>query len=237
MASDWQSTACILCECNCGIVVQLEGRTLAKIRGDKEHPASQGYTCNKALRLDHYQNNRSRLTSPMRRRPDSSYEEIDRTLRSPRSPRASKDPRHVRRRQSPLLRRRRPGKRSGRWLCRRVLESIGARYRSMRWRRSNRRAWIDAHLYGGHTRGEFEHAEGVGLRRGEPVDVAEPPVPRTVLDGSPRIRLVRGSSSILYHRYAKMADFIAGTARNDAWCLAAMAEVGVGKSLQRRVSR
>ena len=70
-------TACILCECNCGIVVQLEGRKLAKIRGDKEHPASQGYTCNKALRLDHYQNNSSRLTSPMRRRPDGSYEEID----------------------------------------------------------------------------------------------------------------------------------------------------------------
>ena len=54
--ADWQSTACILCECNCGIVVQLEGRTLSKIRGDKAHPASQGYTCNKALRLDHYQN-------------------------------------------------------------------------------------------------------------------------------------------------------------------------------------
>src|SRR5258705_265449 len=77
MVGDWQSTACILCECNCGIVVQLDGRNLAKIRGDKDHPASQGYTCNKALRLDHYQNNGNRLTSPMRRRPDGSYEEID----------------------------------------------------------------------------------------------------------------------------------------------------------------
>ena len=57
--------------------MQLDGRKLAKIRGDKDHPASQGYTCNKALRLDHYQNNRNRLTSPMRRRPDGSYEEID----------------------------------------------------------------------------------------------------------------------------------------------------------------
>ena len=77
MTGDWQPTACILCECNCGIVVQTEGRTLAKIRGDKNHPGTQGYTCNKALRLDHYQNNRTRLTSPMRRRPDGSYEEID----------------------------------------------------------------------------------------------------------------------------------------------------------------
>ncbi len=82
MSADWQPTACILCECNCGIVVQTsvqDGgvRTLARIRGDKDNPASQGYTCNKALRLDHYQNNRARLTSPMRRRPDGSYEQID----------------------------------------------------------------------------------------------------------------------------------------------------------------
>ena len=53
MTDDWQPTACILCECNCGIVVQVEDRKLARIRGDKEHPGTQGYTCNKALRLDH----------------------------------------------------------------------------------------------------------------------------------------------------------------------------------------
>ena len=68
MDGEWQSTACILCECNCGIEVQLEGRHLAKIRGDQAHPGSQGYTCNKAMRLDHYQNGGRRLTSPLRRR-------------------------------------------------------------------------------------------------------------------------------------------------------------------------
>ena len=73
----WAPTACILCECNCGIEVQLDGRTLARIRGDKAHPGSLGYTCKKAMRLDHYQNGRHRLTSPLRRRPDGSYEEID----------------------------------------------------------------------------------------------------------------------------------------------------------------
>lgn len=77
MTAEWLPTACILCECNCGIVVQTEGRTLAKIRGDKDHPGTKGYTCNKALRLNHYQNNANRLTSPMRRRPDGTYEEID----------------------------------------------------------------------------------------------------------------------------------------------------------------
>ncbi len=78
--SDWQPTACILCECNCGIEVQLggdDGRHFARIRGDKEHPASQGYVCQKATRLDHYQNGRDRLTAPLRRRDDGSFEEID----------------------------------------------------------------------------------------------------------------------------------------------------------------
>ena len=76
----WKQTACILCECNCGIEVRLggeNGRRFERIRGDKAHPASQGYTCEKALRLDHYQNGMRRLTSPLRRRPDGTFEEID----------------------------------------------------------------------------------------------------------------------------------------------------------------
>jgi anaerobic selenocysteine-containing dehydrogenase len=73
----WHKTACILCSMNCGVEVQLEGRRLARVRGDKEHPTSKGYTCEKALRLDYYQNARGRLTSPLRRRDDGSFEEID----------------------------------------------------------------------------------------------------------------------------------------------------------------
>ena len=77
---EWKATACILCECNCGVEVRLggaDGRSFERIRGDKAHPASQGYTCEKALRLDHYQNGRHRLTTPMRRRPDGTYEPVD----------------------------------------------------------------------------------------------------------------------------------------------------------------
>jgi anaerobic selenocysteine-containing dehydrogenase len=78
--NEWHPTACILCECNCGIEVRLggeDGRHFERIRGDKAHPASLGYTCEKALRLDHYQNGRHRLTSPLRRRSDGTFEEID----------------------------------------------------------------------------------------------------------------------------------------------------------------
>ncbi len=77
MSDAWQKTACILCSQNCGIEVALEGRRLARFRGDRAHPASQGYTCEKALRLDHYQNGPDRLTSPLRRRADGTFEEID----------------------------------------------------------------------------------------------------------------------------------------------------------------
>src|SRR3954469_14618988 len=73
----WHQSACILCSVNCGIEVRLDGRRFARVRGDKAHPTSHGYTCEKALRLDHYQNSRDRLTSPLRRRADGTYEEID----------------------------------------------------------------------------------------------------------------------------------------------------------------
>ncbi|MGH9037349.1 MAG: molybdopterin-dependent oxidoreductase, partial [Acidimicrobiia bacterium] len=81
ITGEWKPTACILCECNCGIEVRLggeDGRRFERIRGDKAHPASQGYTCEKALRLDHYQNGRAgRVLHPLRRRPDGTFEEID----------------------------------------------------------------------------------------------------------------------------------------------------------------
>ena len=70
-------TACILCSVNCGIEVELDERHLARIRGDRAHPGSQGYTCEKQARLDHYQNGRDRLQTPLRRRPDGSFETID----------------------------------------------------------------------------------------------------------------------------------------------------------------
>lgn len=75
---NWQSTACILCSINCGIKVQTDGdRHITKIIGDKEHPISQGYVCEKVQRLDYYQNGADRLTSPMRRRADGTYEAVD----------------------------------------------------------------------------------------------------------------------------------------------------------------
>ena len=45
---DWKSTTCVLCYVNCGIEVATEDRTITKVRGDKAHPGTRGYLCQKA---------------------------------------------------------------------------------------------------------------------------------------------------------------------------------------------
>lgn len=72
----WKPTACVLCACNCGIEVQVADGNLSRVKGDKAHPGSQGYACEKAQRLSYYQSN-PRLTTPLRRRTDGSYEAVD----------------------------------------------------------------------------------------------------------------------------------------------------------------
>ncbi len=69
-------TACILCSLNCGLSVELADGHITSVRGDEDHPISQGYLCQKATRIDFYQHGRSRLTSPLRRRDDGTFEEV-----------------------------------------------------------------------------------------------------------------------------------------------------------------
>ncbi len=59
---EWKKTACILCAVNCGLeVARLNGSHFTRIRGDKANPVSQGYVCEKAQRMDHYQNGADRI--------------------------------------------------------------------------------------------------------------------------------------------------------------------------------
>jgi anaerobic selenocysteine-containing dehydrogenase len=235
MTADWQPTACILCECNCGIVVQVEDRTLARIRGDKEHPGTQGYTCNKALRLDHYQNNRARLTSPMRRRADGTYEEIDWDTAIIEIAEGFK---HIRDAyggdkifyyggggQGNHL----GGAYSGAFL-----KALGSRYRSNALAQEKTgEAWVDAQLYGGHTRGEFEHAEVSVFVGKNPWMSQSFPRARVVLN---EIAKDPARSMIVIDPVltdtAKMADFhLRVRPGTDAWCLAALAAVLVQEIL------
>lgn len=73
----WQSTACILCGINCGIEVQVHDRHIVRVRGDKNHPVSAGYLCQKSARIDYYQNHLRRLKHPLKRQPDGTFVKID----------------------------------------------------------------------------------------------------------------------------------------------------------------
>jgi anaerobic selenocysteine-containing dehydrogenase len=53
------------------------GRHLVRVRGDDAHPTSKGYACEKASRMDYYQNGPHRLPRPLRRRADGGFDEID----------------------------------------------------------------------------------------------------------------------------------------------------------------
>ncbi len=74
---EWHKNVCILCSNNCGVEVRIDEREITRVRGNKEHVTSKGYTCEKALRLNHYQNAATRLTSPLKRLDDGSYIELD----------------------------------------------------------------------------------------------------------------------------------------------------------------
>ena len=234
-ATDWQPTACILCECNCGIEVQLEGRTLARIRGDKNHPGSQGYTCNKAMRLDHYQNGPHRLTSPLRRRPDGSYEEIDWDTA-------------VSEIAAGFLRIRDEhggesifyyggggqGNHLGGAYSGAFLKALGSRYRSSALAQEKTgEAWVDAQLTGGHTRGEFEHAEVSVFVGKNPWMSQSFPRARVVLREiakDPQRSMVVIDPVVT--DTAKLADFhLRVLPGSDAWCLAALAATLVQEEL------
>lgn len=73
----WRQTACNLCYVNCGIEVLVEEGRIEKVRGDRTSPKSQGYLCNKAARIPYYAHHKDRLTTPLRRRDDGSFEAIE----------------------------------------------------------------------------------------------------------------------------------------------------------------
>ncbi|HEX7825761.1 MAG TPA: molybdopterin-dependent oxidoreductase [Mycobacterium sp.] len=232
---EWQSTACILCECNCGVIVQVEDRKLVKIRGDKDHPASQGYTCNKALRLNHYQNNANRLTSPLRRRPDGSYEEIDwDTAISEIAEGFAKVRDEHGGNKIFYYGGGGQGNHLGGAYSGAFLKAIGSRYRSNALAQEKTgEHWVDAHLYGGHTRGEFEHAEVSVFVGKNPWMSQSFPRARTVLN---EIAKDPARSMIVIDPVitdtAKLADFhLRVRPGTDAWCLAALAAVLVQEAL------
>lgn len=231
----WHKTACILCENNCGVQIQLEGRTFAKIRGDKDHVATGGYTCNKALRLDHYQNGGERLTTPLRREPDCSFTPIDWDTAIREVAARLKKVRDSHGGESIFYY---GGAGQGNHLggaySGALLRALGGHYRSNALAQEKTgESWVDAHLTGGHTTGDFEHAEvsvfigknpwqshGVPRARTVLKEIAKDPA-RTMIVIDP----VRTETADLADIHLQVRP---GT---DAWCLAGLLGVLVQEDL------
>lgn len=231
----WHTSACILCECNCGIEITLAGRRLDRIRGDKRNPGSAGYTCEKALRLDHYQNGGHRITSPLRRRPDGTYEEIDwdtalgeiaARLRAVKDAHGGD--------KIFFYGGGGQGNHLGGVYARALQAALGVRYFSNALAQEKTgEMWVDGKLYGGHTKGDFEHSEVVmflgknpwqshSFPRARPTlrEIAKDPA-RTMIVVDPR----RSETAALADIHLQVKP---GT---DAWCLAAMLGVLVQEDL------
>jgi anaerobic selenocysteine-containing dehydrogenase len=237
----WHPTACILCECNCGIEVRLggdDGRRFERIRGDKAHPASRGYTCEKALRLDHYQNGRHRLTSPMRRRADGSYEPVDWDTAIAEVATGLARVRDTYGGETIFYY---GGGGQGNHLngayASATRAALGSRYRSNALAQEKTgEFWVNGKVLGAYTRGDIEHAEVAVFVGKNPWQSHSFPHARTTLKEIARDP--NRSLVVLDPRRTETADLadyhLALRPGTDAWCLAALAAVIVQEGLLDR---
>ena len=58
---------CHICEANCGVIIETEGRTIVSIKGDPENPLSRGHICPKGTALADLENDPDRLRAPVKR--------------------------------------------------------------------------------------------------------------------------------------------------------------------------
>lgn len=67
---------CHICEANCGILVELDGREVVSIKGNPDNPLSRGYICPKATAIADLQSDPDRLRRPVKRT-ESGWQELD----------------------------------------------------------------------------------------------------------------------------------------------------------------
>lgn len=80
---------CRICAAACGIIVETEGASVLRVRGDVDHPVSRGYTCAKGRALPALHHRSDRLSGPRLHGTSASWTEVlddlAGTLRSVRS--------------------------------------------------------------------------------------------------------------------------------------------------------
>ena len=237
-STEWKKTACIICALNCGLEVQTDGRRIVRIRGDKAHPISQGYVCEKSQRMDYYQNGADRLESPMRRKPDGTYEAIDweTAIREIAAKFSAIKARHGG--ESILYY---GGGSQGNHLGGvygdSTIKALGIQYRSNALAQEKTgEAWVQGKMTGSGIHGDFEHCEVavfVGKNPWQSHGFARTRVILREIQNDPARTLIvidpRRSET------AAMADMhLAVRPGTDAWCLAALAAIIVQQGLVAR---
>lgn len=76
MATEERVTYCRICEPLCGMVATVEDGEVTKLRPDSEHPLSKGFACPKGIAMTEIQNDPDRVTHPLKRGADGSFERI-----------------------------------------------------------------------------------------------------------------------------------------------------------------
>jgi len=234
-SAGWKKTACTLCAVNCGLEVQTDRGRIVRIRGDKAHPISQGYVCEKSQRLDYYQNGADRLDSPQRRRPDGTYERIDwstaiseiaEKLAAIRSQHGGESIFYYGGGSQ--------GNHLGATYADSTLKALGVKFRSNALAQEKTgEAWVQGKMMGSGIHGDFEHCEVavfVGKNPWQSHGFARARVILREIQNDPARSLIvidpRRSET------AAMADFhLAVRPGTDAWCLAALAAILVQDGL------
>lgn len=63
-----KKTYCRICTNQCGLVVDIEGDQIVRIRADREHPLSKGYSCSKGRAIGGVHHHPDAITQPMMRK-------------------------------------------------------------------------------------------------------------------------------------------------------------------------
>ena len=234
-AAEWKKTACIICSLNCGLEVLTEGGRIVKTRGDKDHPTSQGYVCEKSQRMDFYQNGADRISSPKRRRADGRYEDIDwdTAIREIAEKLTAVKIRHG---GASILYYGggSQGNHLGGTYADSTIKALGVVYRSNALAQEKTgEAWVQGKMLGAGVHGDFEHAEVSVFLGKNPFQSHGFARTRVILreiqkDPNRSIIVIDPRRS----ETAEMADFhLAVRPGTDAWCLAALAAILVQDGL------
>lgn len=231
----WRKTACIFCSLNCGLEVRTRGREITEVRGDREHPGSKGYVCEKARRIGAYQGAADRITTPLRRREDGTFESVSwDTAISEVADRLAQIRETHGGEKILFYGGGGQGNHLGGVYCESTLRALGVKFRSNALAQEKTgEFWVNGKMLGAGVHGDFEHAEVAlfigknpwqshGFARARTVINAIKKDPaRTLIVIDPRRTETATRADI--HLQLKP-----GT---DAWCLAALVAILVQEDL------